>query len=58
MDYEDDHDDAQTDSSDALFDFSEDEDEAAENAETNGQEEVHGDADDSEFSWDDLDDEL
>ena len=58
LDYEDDHDDAQTDSSDALFDFSEDEDEASENAETHGQEEVHGDADDSEFSWDDLDDEL
>ena len=59
LDYEDDHDDAQTESSDALFDFSEDEeDEDDENAEKNVQEEVHGDSDDSEFSWDELDDEL
>jgi len=50
--YEDDHDEAQAESSDEAFDFSDDkEDEVS-------HEEVHGDDDDSEFSWDDLDDEL
>ena len=54
LDFEDDHDDAQTASADELFDFSEDD----ETTEAQAHEEVHGDADDSEFSWDDLDDEL
>jgi flagellar motor switch protein FliM len=52
LDYEDDHDDAQVSVPADSFDFSDDKDSEALH------EEVHGDADDSEFSWDDLDDEL